>query len=69
MVPSIRQKFTLKTEFPVDEFDINGRVIDKGDDDYKPSHKFKGGMVGFEFKLGERGLGYYRTVEKLQFGV
>jgi hypothetical protein len=43
------------------ELDAAGHVIDKGDADFKPSKSWKGRMAGFEFKLGERGLGYYRT--------
>lgn len=33
----------------------------KGDDDFMPSLKWTGRRGGFEFKLGERGVGYYRT--------
>ena len=47
------------------ELDAAGQVIDKGDDDYKPSKNWSGRMAGFEFKLGERGLGYYRTGKKV----
>jgi Poly(A) polymerase central domain/Poly(A) polymerase predicted RNA binding domain len=53
-------KFKTKWEGLV-ELDIAGHVIDKGDEDFKPSKAWTGRMAGFEFKLGERGLGYYRT--------
>ncbi len=33
----------------------------KGDDDFIPSINWTGRRGGFEFKLGERGMGYYRT--------
>jgi hypothetical protein len=33
----------------------------KGDDDFMPSLRWTGRKGGFEFKLGERGMGYYRT--------
>jgi len=36
-----------------------------GDDDFTPSLKWIGRKGGFEFKLGERGLGYYRTGQKV----
>ncbi|KAL7470771.1 hypothetical protein ACHAXS_011045 [Conticribra weissflogii] len=55
----------FKTNFDVVELDANGHVIDKGDDDFMPSHKWIGRKGGFEFKLGERGLGYYRTGKKV----
>mmetsp|Transcript_7392 Transcript_7392/g.15206 ORF Transcript_7392/g.15206 Transcript_7392/m.15206 type:complete len:836 (+) Transcript_7392:35-2542(+) len=55
----------FKTKFDVVELDANGHVIDKGDDDFMPSHKWIGRKGGFEFKLGERGLGYYRTGKKV----
>ena len=64
MKPRVAIKF--KSEFPgLIELDANGRVIDKGDDDYMPSSKWIGRKGGFEFKLGERGLGYYRTGKKV----
>ena len=62
--PRVAIKF--KSEFPgLIELDANGRVIDKGDDDYMPSAKWIGRKGGFEYKLGERGLGYYRTGKKV----
>jgi len=65
---SVRTKrvaFKFKTKFDVVELDESGRVIDKGDDDFTPSLKWTGRKGGFEFKLGERGLGYYRTGKKV----
>jgi hypothetical protein len=59
MKPRVTIKF--KTQFDVVELDAAGRVIDKGDKDFMPSNKWTGRKGGFEFKLGERGLGYYRT--------
>jgi hypothetical protein len=62
--PRVNIKF--KTEFPgLIELDPNGRAIDKGDDDFTPSSKWIGRKGGFEYKLGERGLGYYRTGKKV----
>jgi len=55
----------LLTKFDVVELDSNGFVIDKGDDDFIPSKTWIGRTGGFEFKLGERGLGYYRTGKKV----
>jgi hypothetical protein len=61
-----RAAIKFKSEFPgLIELDANGRVIDKGDDDYMPSSKWIGRKGGFEYKLGERGLGYYRTGKKV----
>jgi hypothetical protein len=51
--------------FDMVELDAFGHVIDKGDDDFKPSKSWIGRKDGFEFKLGERGLGYYRTGKKV----
>lgn len=62
-IQSASIKFT--TKWDIVELDPNGHIVDKGDDDYKPSKTFKGRMAGFEFKLGERGLGYYRTGKKV----
>lgn len=59
--PSMRLKITFRRDFDVVELDEDGRVIDKGDKDFQPSKKWVGRKGGFEFKLGERGLGYYRT--------
>eukprot|EP00934_Nitzschia_sp_Nitz4_P008711 Nitzschia sp. Nitz4//scaffold3_size479765//468537//471038//NITZ4_000195-RA/size479765-processed-gene-1.558-mRNA-1//-1//CDS//3329551043//8701//frame0 len=60
-------KFEIKfrTKFDIVELDANGHVIDKGDDDFMPSKGWIGRKAGFEFKLGERGLGYYRTGKKV----
>lgn len=60
-----RVSFKFKTKFDVVELDESGRVIDKGDDDFTPSLKWTGRKGGFEFKLGERGLGYYRSGKKV----
>jgi len=62
-MPNIEIK--LRTKFDVVELDANGFVVDKGDDDFKPSKSWTGRKAGFEFKLGERGLGYYRTGKKV----
>ena len=51
----------LRTKFDVVELDVNGKVVDIGDDDYMPSLYWAGRRPGFEFKLGDRGIGYYRT--------
>jgi hypothetical protein len=53
------------TKFDVVELDANGNVIDKGDNDFAPSNSWTGRRGGFEFKLGQRGLGYYRTGAKV----
>ncbi|KAL7573099.1 hypothetical protein ACA910_018782 [Epithemia clementina (nom. ined.)] len=53
------------TPFDIVELDAHGHVIDKGDDDFSPSKTWAGRRAGFEFKLGERGLGYYRTGKKV----
>ena len=55
----------FKRKFDIVELDANGHIIDVGDDDYQPSRKWIGRMAGFEFKLGDRGLGYYRTGKKV----
>lgn len=60
-----RVSFKFKTKFDVVELDESGKVIDKGDTDFSPSSKWSGRKGGFEFKLGERGLGYYRTGKKV----
>eukprot|EP00580_Thalassiosira_gravida_P004157 CAMPEP_0201604116 /NCGR_PEP_ID=MMETSP0492-20130828/4353_1 /ASSEMBLY_ACC=CAM_ASM_000837 /TAXON_ID=420259 /ORGANISM="Thalassiosira gravida, Strain GMp14c1" /LENGTH=568 /DNA_ID=CAMNT_0048068069 /DNA_START=170 /DNA_END=1876 /DNA_ORIENTATION=+ len=64
---SIRVRTTIKfkTKFDVVELDASGCVIDKGDDDFMPSLKWIGRKGGFEFKLSDRGLGYYRTGKKV----
>lgn len=56
----------FKTKFDVVELDDDGFVIDKGDEDFTPTSSWQGRRPGFEFKLGERGLGYYRTGKKVQ---
>jgi hypothetical protein len=56
-----RVRIKFLEPFDVVELDPQGHVIDKGDDDYTPSKSWIGRKAGFEFKLGERGLGYYRT--------
>jgi len=58
-------KITFRTKFDIVELDANGRIVDKGDDDFTPSSGWTGRVAGFEFKLGERGLGYYRTGKKV----
>lgn len=58
-------KIEFKTKFDIVELDAAGHVIDKGDGDYTPSKGWIGRKAGFEFKLGERGLGYYRTGTKV----
>jgi hypothetical protein len=60
---SMRIRFREK--FDMVELDAFGHVIDKGDDDFKPSKSWIGRKAGFEFKLSERGLGYYRTGKKV----
>ena len=51
-------------QFDIVELDAHGHVVDKGDNDFNPSKTWAGRRAGFEFKLGERGLGYYRTGKK-----
>mmetsp|Transcript_97186 Transcript_97186/g.270459 ORF Transcript_97186/g.270459 Transcript_97186/m.270459 type:complete len:355 (+) Transcript_97186:3-1067(+) len=58
-------KIQFRSKFDIVELDASGHVIDKGDDDYMPSKTWIGRKAGFEFKLGERGLGYYRTGKKV----
>ena len=55
----------FRTKFDIVELDAAGFVIDKGDADFAPSKTWRGRKAGFEFKLGERGLGYYRTGKKV----
>lgn len=55
----------FRTKFDIVELDANGRIIDTGDDDFTPSKTWIARKAGFEFKLGERGLGYYRTGQKV----
>jgi len=61
--PKVSIKF--RTKFGIVELDATGHVIDKGDQDFSPSKTWIGRKAGFEFKLGERGLGYYRTGKKV----
>ena len=55
----------FRTKFDVVELDAHGFVIDKGDEDFAPTPTWESRRPGFEFKLGERGLGYYRTGKKI----
>jgi hypothetical protein len=64
-VTNPNSKITFKTKFDVVELDADGFVIDKGDDDFSPTPIWLSRRPGFEFKLGERGLGYYRTGKKV----
>ena len=66
-IPRVAKKLPvqLRTKFDVVELDANGLIIDKGDDNFSPSPKWTGRKAGFEFKVGERGLGYYRTGKKV----
>lgn len=57
----ISGKITFLRKFDVVELDAYGHVVDKGDDDFMPSKRWIGRRAGYEFKMGERGLGYYRT--------
>ena len=61
----LKGSIQFRTKFDLVELDANGLIIDKGDNDFTPSKSWKGRMAGFEFKLGERGLGYYRTGKKV----
>ncbi|CAB9502208.1 Nuclear poly(A) polymerase [Seminavis robusta] len=58
-------KVIFKEKFDIVELDAEGFVIDKGDDDFHPSKTWTGRQAGFEFKLGQRGQGYYRTGKKV----
>jgi len=62
-----KSKISIKfrTKFDIVELDAAGHVIDKGDNDFSPSETWTGRDAGYEFKLGERGLGYYRTGKKV----
>ena len=55
----------FRTKFDIVELDAAGYVIDQGDSDFSPSKTWEGRKAGFEFKLGKRGLGYYRTGKKV----
>ncbi len=61
-----KAEIKFKTEFDIIELDVNGYVVDKGDEDFTPSSKWIGRRPGFEFKLGERGIGYYKTGKKVR---
>lgn len=63
--PQTNFKFRFVEDFDIVELDENGHVIDKGDENFTPSKSWTGRKPGFEFKLGERGLGYYRTGKKV----
>lgn len=63
--PAKKVKVLFQTDFGVIELDAEGKIIDKGDEDFTPSKVWIGRKGGFEFKLGERGLGYYRTGKKV----
>jgi len=58
-------QISFSTQFDIVELDDNGNVIDKGDENFMPSERWIGRKGGFEFKLGDRGLGYYRTGVKV----
>lgn len=60
-----RMKIRFREKFDMVELDALGHVIDQGDDDFTPSKTWVGRKAGFEFKVGERGLGYYRTGKKV----
>jgi hypothetical protein len=62
MSPNANISVSLLTNFDVVELDSNGFVVDKGDDDFIPSKNWVGRRGGFEFKLGERGLGKSPTL-------
>eukprot|EP00539_Tryblionella_compressa_P007285 CAMPEP_0178773582 /NCGR_PEP_ID=MMETSP0744-20121128/23176_1 /TAXON_ID=913974 /ORGANISM="Nitzschia punctata, Strain CCMP561" /LENGTH=497 /DNA_ID=CAMNT_0020430383 /DNA_START=37 /DNA_END=1530 /DNA_ORIENTATION=+ len=61
----LKTNIVFRTKFDIVELDAAGFVIDKGDEDFQPSKSWTGRKAGFEFKLGERGLGYYRTGKKV----
>jgi hypothetical protein len=65
LLKTVKTKITFRTKFDIVELDAAGHVIDKGDEDFTPSKQWIGRKAGFEFKLGERGLGYYRTGKKV----
>lgn len=60
-----KSRIVFKTKFDIVELDAHGHVVDEGDDDFTPSKTWVGRKAGFEFKLGLRGLGYYRTGKKV----
>jgi hypothetical protein len=57
----IKARIQFRTKFDTVELDAAGFVIDKGDENFMPRKQWIGRKAGIEFKLGERGLGYYRT--------
>ena len=61
----LKVNIKFRTKFDIVELDVFGHVIDKGDQDFAPSKTWTGRKAGFEFKLGERGIGYYRTGKKV----
>ena len=63
--PSSKARIVFLDKFDIVELDAYGHVIDKGDEDFQPSRTWIGRKAGFEFKLGARGLGYYRTGKKV----
>jgi len=63
--PAKKIKVIFHTNFDVIELDEEGKIIDIGDEDFTPSKIWIGRKGGFEFKLGARGLGYYRTGKKV----
>jgi len=63
--PIRSMKITFREKFDMVELDADGHVIDQGDKDFMPSKTWIGRKAAFEFKLGERGLGYYRTGAKV----
>ena len=65
MSKKVKAKITFRTKFDIIELDAAGRIVDKGDEDFTPCKKWTGRKAGFEFKLGERGLGYYRTGKRV----
>eukprot|EP00977_Amphora_coffeiformis_P022025 scaffold10259_cov155-Amphora_coffeaeformis.AAC.6 len=63
--PSRKARIVFLEKFDIVELDANGHVIDQGDEDFQPSKTWIGRKAGFEFKLGLRGLGYYRSGKKV----
>jgi hypothetical protein len=61
----VKAKITFRTKFDIIQLDAAGRIVDTGDEDFMPCKQWIGRKAGFEFKLGERGLGYYRTGKKV----
>mmetsp|Transcript_15912 Transcript_15912/g.36836 ORF Transcript_15912/g.36836 Transcript_15912/m.36836 type:complete len:851 (-) Transcript_15912:449-3001(-) len=65
IVKKSKVNIKFRSKFDVVELDAAGYIIDKGDNDFTPSKTWEGRKAGFEFKLGERGMGYYRTGKKV----